>query len=177
MIQLTCPNCGAIMEIEDSREFAFCTFCGTKMITKSQIEINRKEEINNLLSRAYEYEERKDYTKAKDYCNRILDIDANNEYARDLEKRLLALDPINNICITYKSCLNEKFKLMITTDGKNWITIEPNTQFSFRLPLGDHRILFSGRKNYTRIITVTDVTKKIEITYEALGRKNEIYIK
>ena len=177
MIQLTCPNCGAIMGIEASREFAFCSFCGTKMITKSQIEINRKEEINNLLSRAYEYEERKDYAKAKDYCNRILDIDANNEYARDLEKRLLALDPINNICVTYKSCLNDKFKLMITTDGKNWITIEPNTQFSFKLPLGDHRILFSGRKNYTRIITVTDVTKNIEITYEALGRKNEIYIK
>ena len=92
--------------------------------------------INKILTiRAYEYEERKDYIKAKDYCNRILDIDANNEYARELEKRLLSFEPINNIYVTYNSSLRDKFKLLITTDGKNWITIEPNTTTSFRLPL------------------------------------------
>ena len=176
MITVNCPNCGASMDIDESREFAFCTFCGTKILTDKKVEIDRNKEINNLLTRAYEYEEKKDYIRAKDYCNRVLDIDSTNEIARALEKRLNEASPIDNIVIKYLSVLKDKFKLRVTLDGRNWITIEPNGESSFRLPLGKHRIFFSGKRNYTRDIVVTDTKKKIEIIYDAQGHRNEIVI-
>lgn len=39
-------------------------------------------DIDNLLIRAQQYEEQKDYETAKEYYNRILDIDANHEIAK-----------------------------------------------------------------------------------------------
>lgn len=35
MIVLKCPTCGANMEVEDNREFAFCSYCGTKVYIQS----------------------------------------------------------------------------------------------------------------------------------------------
>ena len=35
VIVLKCPTCGANMEVEDNREFAFCTYCGTKVYIQS----------------------------------------------------------------------------------------------------------------------------------------------
>lgn len=167
MIKITCPNCAASMEVDDKREFAFCTYCGTKIIIENKVELNRNTEIKNLLDRAYEYEEKKDYIRARDYCNRVLDIDSKNEYARDLEKRLDEKNPRNNIIIKYQSTLGEKYKLRITTDGKTWITMNPNDQIELMLPVGKHRILFSGRKAYNKEIIVNDTKKIIEITYTA----------
>ena len=31
LVQMTCPNCGANMEVDDSRENVYCTYCGTKI--------------------------------------------------------------------------------------------------------------------------------------------------
>lgn len=165
MLEITCPNCGASMEIADDREFAYCSFCGTKIITKTNIELNHTKEINNLLNRAFEFEEKKDYLRARDYCNRVLDIDSSNEIARSLEERLNEYAPINNVVIKYITSFSSKHKLLVTTDGKNWITIDPNNQASLRLTLGTHKIFFSGTKNYSRNITVSDTKKIIEIIY------------
>lgn len=39
LIALKCPQCGADLKMDDSREFMFCEFCGAKVI---------KEQINNI---------------------------------------------------------------------------------------------------------------------------------
>ena len=176
MIKTSCPNCGAVMEVDENREFAFCTYCGTKIILKSNVEINRSAEINNLLFRAHEYEEKKDYARAIEYCNHVLDIDSKNEIARIMEQRLLSYIPKDNVIIKYNSSLKDKFKLRITIDGKNWYTIDPNNELSFELPKGEYRILFSGTRNYTRNITISDTKKIIEIIYIAEKHRNEIII-
>ena len=36
LIKLVCPQCGGKMDIDDSREKAFCLFCGTELINFSQ---------------------------------------------------------------------------------------------------------------------------------------------
>ena len=167
MKQVKCPNCGASMEIEESREFAFCSFCGTKIIVKEDVSINRDNEINNLLNRAYEFEMKHDYEKAREYCNKVLDIDSNNEFARALEARLDNAAPINNILIKYISNINDKFKLRITLDGFTWHTVEPNGELSLSLPCGSHNIMFAGKKTYKRRIDVVDSRKIITITYTA----------
>lgn len=32
MLQLKCPNCGADIALDDTREFGFCSYCGTKVL-------------------------------------------------------------------------------------------------------------------------------------------------
>ncbi len=36
LIQLQCPNCGATMSVDDSKEFIFCESCGTKVMNAAQ---------------------------------------------------------------------------------------------------------------------------------------------
>lgn len=38
MISVKCPDCGATMEIESGREFAFCTYCGSKVMVSNENE-------------------------------------------------------------------------------------------------------------------------------------------
>ena len=167
MKKVNCPNCGASMDIEDNREFAFCSYCGTKIILNEIVRIDRNKEINNLLDRAYEYEQKHDYSKARDYCNRVLDIDSKNQPARDLEERLNKVSPIDNVFIEYVSYIDSKFKLRVTRDGYTWFVIEPNSVFSLRLPCGTHNILFAGRKNFTHRIVITDDKKVNKFKYIA----------
>lgn len=37
-VSVKCPNCGADLSIEDSREFAFCSFCGRKILLHNENE-------------------------------------------------------------------------------------------------------------------------------------------
>lgn len=37
-ISVKCPDCGATLNIEDGREFAFCTYCGAKVILHNENE-------------------------------------------------------------------------------------------------------------------------------------------
>lgn len=33
IIALKCPNCNADIELDQDREFGFCNYCGTKIMT------------------------------------------------------------------------------------------------------------------------------------------------
>ncbi len=51
VIALKCPECGANLEFDDSREFGFCQFCGTKILIESSKVINdNSTTINNYYS-------------------------------------------------------------------------------------------------------------------------------
>ena len=45
LIKMTCPQCGASMDFDDSREFMFCTYCGTKVANVAQ-NINIQQNVN-----------------------------------------------------------------------------------------------------------------------------------
>lgn len=32
LVHLRCPDCGADLEVDNSREFCFCQYCGAKII-------------------------------------------------------------------------------------------------------------------------------------------------
>ena len=32
LVAMKCPGCGANIELDDSREFGFCNYCGTKVM-------------------------------------------------------------------------------------------------------------------------------------------------
>ncbi|MCL2797566.1 MAG: hypothetical protein FWD58_05890 [Firmicutes bacterium] len=37
VITLICNQCGGQVNLDDSREFGFCNFCGTKLLIKSDV--------------------------------------------------------------------------------------------------------------------------------------------
>lgn len=101
-----CTQCGANITVDDSKEAAICEFCGTAFVTEKAINnyhitnnVNISNatinvtgaSIDNLLLRAEQYEEQGDYEKAKEYCNRVLDIDATNQIAQSKLNRLSAI--------------------------------------------------------------------------------------
>ena len=120
LVVLICPRCGAPMEIEDNRQIAFCQYCGTKVLNSGgTVEINREREINNLMLRALEFEQRRDYAKAEAYCEQILALNPAHADARALERRLPRLSAIPNVTIVYHSERGEKYLLRVTLDGRN----------------------------------------------------------
>lgn len=38
LIKVKCPECGATMDIEENRQTAYCTYCGTKMMIHNENE-------------------------------------------------------------------------------------------------------------------------------------------
>ena len=34
MVPLVCPNCGGTSDVDESREFAFCSYCGAKIMLR-----------------------------------------------------------------------------------------------------------------------------------------------
>lgn len=86
IIALKCPNCNADIELDQDREFGFCNYCGTKIMIADAVQkvsgtvnINRSSEINNILKRAKDYEERQMLDDAEKYYDRALDIDMDNQ--------------------------------------------------------------------------------------------------
>ena len=175
MIILTCPNCGACMDIEENRQIAFCQYCGTKMLnTGNTVEINRMPEINNLMLRALEFESKGDFKRAAEYCSRILDLEPTHEGARELEKKLPGYSPCANVTIVYHSVHDDKYKLRITLDGRNWEVLNKNEKMRMYLPRGKHRIHFSGRKSYNYDISIQDENTPVTVVYSEKKHENTI---
>lgn len=60
LISLKCPHCHGDVQLDDSREFGFCMYCGTKIINEKNertVIIDEKNKVVNLLKNAkYELE-------------------------------------------------------------------------------------------------------------------------
>ena len=84
-IKLTCPNCGAAIELSDDRQYGFCTYCGTKVIQdkvivehRGKVSVSGVADVQALLDRATLFLEDNQFDKASEYCERVLDIDPKN---------------------------------------------------------------------------------------------------
>lgn len=181
LVVLSCPNCNAKMEIDAAREFIFCQYCGTRIANltqrvdiSGQVTLDRRQEISNLVVRAMEFESIGNYTKAAEYCTRILDMEPSNPVARAIESRLPIAGNSNNVFIVYRSVHGDSLKLRVTLDGRNWKVLSKDEMIALSLPVGKHKIHFSGRKAYTYDISIIDARKKITITFTADKHRNTI---
>ncbi|MBR2731136.1 MAG: tetratricopeptide repeat protein, partial [Clostridia bacterium] len=87
-VRLYCPTCGAGIELDNSREYGFCQYCGTKVVQdkivvehRGSVEIDRSSEIRNLLILANELTSQNRIEEAESYYNRVLEYDVNNPTA------------------------------------------------------------------------------------------------
>lgn len=81
---ITCPNCNGEVQIDDSREFGFCTYCGTKVAFSREGEVNATRAFaDNREAALYE-------------TKRLID------YFHDVQEFIEELDEINDFLKVYK---------------------------------------------------------------------------
>lgn len=90
---LKCTTCGANIELDDSREFGFCQFCGTKLMLVDKVEIKHtghisvegiqsvKERIDNYNILFKNSFLERNYFEAERYLEKILQLDSQNSLA------------------------------------------------------------------------------------------------
>ena len=81
LISLKCPNCSGDIELDDSREFGFCVYCGSKvMITRDvnhiNIEMSVKDQRASLKPLAAAYCQKGEFDRAKEMTQRLIAINA-----------------------------------------------------------------------------------------------------
>ena len=81
LISLQCPNCAGDIELEDSRDFGFCLYCGTKiMVTKDvnniNIEMSVKDQRASLKPLALAYCQKGEFDKALETTKTLISINA-----------------------------------------------------------------------------------------------------
>lgn len=123
IIAIKCPQCGADVQLDDSREFGFCTFCGTKVMQEKivvehngSVKVDTSDELKNLYVAARNSSEAGDNATALDYYRRISTIDPNSWEAL-FYSVLLGLNGITNGEISsagmrISNCLPKVFELV-----------------------------------------------------------------
>lgn len=148
-IKLNCPSCGANIDFDNSKEFGFCQYCGTKIVQdkvvvehKGSVSLDRSSETKNLLIRAQEMLDKGLYQEAENYYNRVLDIDTNNSTARqgiDLCYKLIH-EPNVTLTRIKSNIYNNKAKMEVYINGNLKGTLLPEQKLSFIMPVGTHEI-------------------------------------
>ena len=78
-VSLKCPACGADIQLDDSKEFGFCSYCGNKVIQdkvivehRGSVSIDVTNELNNLYMIARRAKSSKDFRNAQKYYEQII---------------------------------------------------------------------------------------------------------
>lgn len=82
-VDIKCPNCGASIQLDASREVGYCSYCGSKVQIQKEIKrlkIDKSSDLENLIKLAeIECEMgQKHWEQLAEYSQKIIEIDANN---------------------------------------------------------------------------------------------------
>lgn len=77
-IPVRCPNCSADIQLDDTREFGFCGFCGTKIVQdkmvvehRGSVKIDNTEFVQKFLQNARRAMDKTDWEEAEKYYNMV----------------------------------------------------------------------------------------------------------
>lgn len=147
-IALRCPSCGAEINLDKSREFGFCSYCGTKIMQERQIiehrgsiTLDRSSEINGLLSRARTLTAQGRIIEAGHYYERALTLDPNNIEAQQGLNRAETTITGPNVFITRVGTNCAKgVKMNIPVNGNKLLSLLDNESGQLTLPVGKHEL-------------------------------------
>jgi len=98
IVALKCPGCKGEIQLDDSKEFGFCMYCGNKFMVKDEIQrvelsgkvkIDNSETLENCLNLANDAYISNNYLEAYNYYTKVLEI-KNDEYKAIYRKALCA---------------------------------------------------------------------------------------
>lgn len=77
-VKLTCPGCGSPIELDDSREFGFCSYCGTKVVQdrivvehQGSVKVDNSEMVQKFLLNAHRALQKEDWEETEKYYNLV----------------------------------------------------------------------------------------------------------
>lgn len=94
LVNVKCPNCGAAIQLDSSREEGFCSYCGSKVLVQeaiNKVKIDKSGDIQNFLNLSKASIEANNGQEAYDYANKALEVDAQNAEAWYLKMRAVGL--------------------------------------------------------------------------------------
>lgn len=121
MVAIKCPQCGADIQLDENRDFGFCTYCGTKVMQdkiiiehSGSVKIDDSDKLNNLYKLARRAHENNDTENAAKYYSMILtenpdDWEASfySSFYEAMSMKLIQFEiAVNNICNSSISALD-----------------------------------------------------------------------
>lgn len=97
-VSIKCPNCGGALELDDSREFGFCIYCGTQVHIQDEkarvevsgsVKLDESDKYRNCLTLATRAFEARNMSEAYKYYTKALEINQ-NDYLPVFRKGLCA---------------------------------------------------------------------------------------
>ncbi len=160
VVQAKCPNCGGFLAVDNTKDAAVCQFCNTPFIVEkainnynitingpvnveqAKISVEGAPSVTSLMICAHGFVLSKDYEKAIEYYNRILDIDPLNNEAKEGIANITVPKQNNLIVERKKSFFADAFKLYIILDSKEIGFLKVGEIKSFKIPVGNHILVF-----------------------------------
>ena len=78
LINMNCPGCGQPISLDESREFGFCNYCGTKVMVdktivehRGSVKIDNSEMVQKFLENAHRALSKQDWDEVEKYYNLV----------------------------------------------------------------------------------------------------------
>ena len=118
-----CPSCGADIELDETREFGFCSYCGTKVVQdkmiveyRGAVKLDTSDELKNLYQLARRSRKNKDYDNAQKYYEQIIIKDPTSWEANFYEMYFRSLNckvaEIAQVSVRLSNNLESTFNLL-----------------------------------------------------------------
>ncbi|MBR6941250.1 MAG: TFIIB-type zinc ribbon-containing protein [Clostridia bacterium] len=174
LVAMKCPGCGANIELDDSREFGFCNYCGTKVMQdkivvehSGSVKVDNTEYVEKYLQNARRAKQKEDWEETEKYYNLVEQNDPSNieaifysSYGKakqslivsDIYKRQAAFNVLTK-CVSiiddnYSIENEEKDKLIIEQIGNDIIGMA-GSQYVYNYKKNGYGITVSSDKNET----------------------------
>ena len=144
-IALKCPECGASIELDDSRGFGFCSYCGTKIIQEKQIIENRikadyTREIEGNLILAERYLREGNKNNAKNCFESVIRMDPSNVKAMEWLDIIDKIVDKPNVTISRKKKDSASANYKVFIDDKEVAVLADGESTTLIVQSGKHTI-------------------------------------
>ena len=178
-IALKCPACGADISLDDSRDFGFCQYCGTKIVQdktiiehRGSVSIDHTNEIGNLLILGKRLFNQNRFTEAESYFRKVLELDAHNSEALkclNISERVIT-SPNFFIERLPSKTFDNSVAMQIIVDGAKVGKIRTGETVSLKVPAGEHDITFHApmyANNPPAKFTIFNKYSKYKLVFKA----------
>ncbi|MBR5932296.1 MAG: zinc ribbon domain-containing protein [Lachnospiraceae bacterium] len=184
-IQITCPSCGSLIEIDNSREFMFCRYCGTKIYGASVTGANMGYAQNagyGAEQSADPYEEygagaNVDFAPISDAgypANANTGYVAAQNYQPNTGVQQYQAPNAANLTITY-STTQPQYPLTVVIGADKWVFPDQASQ-GFSMAPGVYTLTFYiARRGWRKIVNIPPGNVPVRVSVVYAGRTH-IYI-
>jgi len=139
LISLKCPNCGGMIQLDTSKEFGFCMYCGNKVMLRKDvnltINVGAKKSLENYIKLADYAWDKSNYKDLSKYAETIRELDPANPWgwlyrglsylnsprpvASDRQEVFACIERGFSLCSTQNDI--ERFFSIVSADVAFWV--------------------------------------------------------